>query len=642
MFGSSFASRRILGCLASAVLCAALIPGPAGATPVCPDDKTMCGGRIFPEPDTTLDFVQFSNGEYTDGILALEDQYPKFVKVSTLDKLLNDDKAVSFDGHPIHVVEITNFGVPERRKLPVMVSLSVHGHERAGLEGGVRYMEDLATWAKEDPDHKLKNGTDKDSISVPVSQVLKKVHLYLANINPDGWVAGDDPDNTYNRGNGNGVDLNREFPTMGWVFRGYTPLSEPESKSWHRFVKRIDPVVTADLHGELTSANNAFADIMLPAGQWNPKEQSQEERLARHMTSNIERYFDEDGVVLGDITGAGGAMTPAEYATGYDVVGYDDSGFMGDYFTQRGAVDMDVEHFLSHLVPNGFWSPPLEDAHVAAVRGEIETMIVEAMVTRSVKANLSLGRTGYLFDPTKKTSKDGYGGPPPPKGYDPEPYSATRMRYFKDLSNFTNTPLRRVLSADVKKDGLKGLDTFIITQKVFPKDPRGRPAVKTKTTKRLRQWVSNGGNLILTDRALRFLVRLGVVKKSALARSRHNAGHVNIDDFEDPYTKKVHVTASQTYYEVPLGFPPENTAPHWTVAKAAWEEAGGKSIAHVGDDEERIGLGRLKLGKGTVGIIGALLPKQTEKYDHFYGLADYGVTVAGGQILNNMVAFGRS
>ncbi len=51
-------------------------------------------------------------------------------------------------------------------------------------------------------------------------------------------------------------------------------------------------------------------------------------------------------------------MKPAEYATGYDVVGYDDAGFMGDYFTQRiGAIDMDVEHFLSHLVPNSSWSP---------------------------------------------------------------------------------------------------------------------------------------------------------------------------------------------------------------------------------------------------------------------------------------------
>ncbi|MDQ3953313.1 MAG: hypothetical protein M3279_10190, partial [Actinomycetota bacterium] len=63
-------------------------------------------------------------------------------------------------------------------------------------------------------------------------------------------------------------------------------------------------------------------------------------------------------------------------------------------------------------------------------------------------------------------------------------------------------------------------------------------------------------------------------------------------------------------------------------------------IAHV-ENEEEIGLGRVKVGRGTVGVFGAVLPNPTERYDHFYGLADYAVTVAGGQILNNMIAFRR-
>jgi hypothetical protein len=52
----------------------------------------------------------------------------------------------------------------------------------------------------------------------------------------------------------------------------------------------------------------------------------------------------------------------------------------------------------------------------------------------------------------------------------------------------------------------------------------------------------------------------------------------------------------------------------------------------------RTGLGRISLGEGTVGIIGAILPPPIEKNDHYFGLADYGVTVAGGQIFNNMLA----
>ncbi len=72
----------------------------------------------------------------------------------------------------------------------------------------------------------------------------------------------------------------------------------------------------------------------------------------------------------------------------------------------------------------------------------------------------------------------------------------------------------------------------------------------------------------------------------------------------------------------------------------AWEGAGGKTVAYI-TDEARVGLGRIKLGKGTIGIIGALLPVPTERFDHFFGLADYAVTIAGGQILNNMIAAGR-
>ncbi len=632
-------STRWAALLATTAVLSALVV-PARATPVCPDNQTLCGGRIFPEVEPySVDFVQHNENEYEAGIKALEETYPRFVRVRTLADILNNDNAVSVDGFPIWVVEITDFNVPERRKVPIVASIGVHGTERAGTEGGVRYMEDLATWAKEEPKHKLMNGTNKDSTKMTIREVLRKAHIYFSNINPDGWEAGDNENgNVYARGNGNGVDLNREFPTMGWTETDYTPLSEPESRAWHKFVRRIDPVAATDIHGELTSANNSFADIMYPAGQWNPREQKQEEEFARHMKSSVARYFEIDGVELGD-TEEIGAMKPAEYATGYDVVGYDDSGFMGDYFTQRGILELDVENFMSHLVPGGNWFQPLEEAHVAAVRGQLEALVVEALVYKKVKARLRLGRTGYMFDPKVITSKDGYGGPKPPKGYEPENYRATRMRYFRDLSKFAKRRLRPVASGRVKKGGLKRLKTFVIADTKFPKDTKKRPVRPKKATKKLKRFVRRGGNLVLTDKAIKLLAKLKILEKSAITKVLSEAGHIDIEDSEDPYVKRVHSTASQTYYEVPLGFPAEPaSAPHWTVDREAWEEAGGKVVGYV-DDESQIGLGRIKVGKGTIGIFGAVLPKQTEKHDHFYGLADYGVTVAGGQILNNVIKY---
>ena len=652
----------------SVLLTAGIVAGaalPAFGAPVCwvaPEAEAACGFRIFAEPALSATFIQHDGpaggaagvaGEYELGIKALAQRFPNFVKVNTLATLLNDPTAVSADGRDIWVIEVTDFRVAEEGKAPVTVSLSVHGAERAGLEGGVRYAEDLARWATSEPGHLVRNGTDADSVAIPASELLRKVHLYLSNPNPDGWAAGDlQNGGVFTRGNGNGTDLNRQFPTMGWVQTSGRPLpqSEPEAKAWAQFVQGVQPVVAADLHGELTSVNNAFADMMYPAGQWDPAMQVKEEALARHMKSNVYRYFEEQGVVLGDIAGAVAGMRPADYATAYDVVNYDDSGFMGDFFTQTGAVEMDVEHFLSHQVPNSTWLFPLEQAHVAAVRAEIETLAVEALVTHDLEVSFDVGETGYLFDPAVVTDTDanGYGGPPPPAGVVPQSYSATPMRYFEDLSEVASTPLRPVLAADVAGDGdadafadLEGLDSFVIVSGGLPADGAGRPVDEAATIGVLRDFVTGGGNLVLTDEAVRFfLPKLTAIPESAVTKGLSNAGHVNIDDFADPYLEGVYETASQTYYEVPLGYSATNNAPHWTVTRSSLESAGGTHLGHFGSATTRTSLGRLPLGDGTIGIIGALLPPAQESLHHFYGLADYGVTVAGGQILNNMLAAG--
>ena len=624
------------------IVCLMFTVAPATASPVCPDEpRVACGGRIFPEAENSVSFIQHDNGEYAAGLQALERDFPRFVKVSTFTEFLGRE-AQSFEGRDLWMVEITDFDVPEEDKIPVLVSLSIHGPERAGLEGGVRYMEDLARWAADDPGHELKNGTEKDSISVPISEVLSKVHLYIANANADGWARGDlQNGGVFQRGNGNGVDLNREFPTMGWSYPPYTALSEPESKAWNEIAHKIDPVVTADLHGELTSAQNAFADMMYPAGQWDPVEQAQEERLARHMKSNVERYFEQSNIDAGEVSGQAG-MKPAEYATGYDVVGYDAAGFMGDWFTQEfGAVDIDVEHFLSHLVPNSTWVVPLEEAHIASVRGEIETLMVEALVTQKVKVRLKLGRVGYLSYRAVVTDKDGYGGPKPPKNITPKPYSVSRMDYFKDLSKFATRKLRAVKPRRMSKGGLRGLQTFVISDRPFGHKLNNKPVAKSRAIKALKKWVRKGGNLVLTDKAVKLLPRFGIVDRKNIKRRVYTAGHVNFEDFKDPYTKDVHTSASQTYYEVPLGYSIDtDTSPHWIVKRRAWTKAKGKVQAHI-EQENEVGLGRVRYGRGNIGIIGALLPQPTERYDHFYGLAGYGVTVAGGQVLNNMIVFGR-
>ena len=544
---------RTFAALTSAVVMVAVFAVPARTTPVCADEpREPCGGRYFPEAEMTASFLQHDNGEYVGGLEALERDYPRFIRVRTVSEFLGHD-ALSAGGRELILIEVTDFQVPSSNKVTAAASIGVHGTERAGVEGAARYVEDLVGWAADEPDHELRNGTDDDSIGIGARAALGKVHLYLSAINPDGWAMGDVANGAvFARGNANGTDLNRQFPTMGWTnVNRSLPLAEPESDAWDEVVRKIDPVMSVDLHGELTSNNNAFADIMLPAGEWNPVEQARHERFARHMQSNIARWFEKQGVEAGTVMG-NGAMTPAEYATGYDVVGYDDSGFMGDWLNETiGTIDLDIEHFLSHQVPNSTWVASLEDAHIAAVRGELETMLVESPLIRRVGADLHLGRVGYLFDRKVITSADGYGGPKPPKGVTTKAYTSTRMRYFKHLSARSSRPLRKVWSNQVYRSGLDGLDTFVIADRPFPRTRAGTKPAAARMGRALKSFVRGGGNLILTDRAVRLLGPLGVVAKSEVSRQLYNAGHLNITDFSDAFAAGVHHTASQTYYEVP-------------------------------------------------------------------------------------------
>ena len=129
-------TRTVCALVLAVVLIMPLVP--AFASPVCPDKpRTACGGRVFPEAEMSASFIQHDNGEYLAGIKALQRDYPRFVKVRNLGSYLGR-KVESVGGRPIWVVEITDFQAPEENKLPVVVSLSAHGPERAGLEGCAR------------------------------------------------------------------------------------------------------------------------------------------------------------------------------------------------------------------------------------------------------------------------------------------------------------------------------------------------------------------------------------------------------------------------------------------------------------------------------------------------------------------------
>ncbi len=634
-------SRTPLLVPAAVVLALALTGAPGNAAPTCTGSvpTAACGDRVIADPLLTATFVQYGS-EAFPALKAIEQIAPEVVEVKTLAEWTHTKSYVSSGGRQLPVIRLTDEKAHGPKK-KVVVSLSIHANEPAGREGGFRYVENVARWWKTDRKHLLYSG----DVGKPLDYVLAHTEVWLGVLNADGWAAGDLGNGVYTRENDKGTDLNREFPTVGWTNRPATPLSDPESKGWVAFVRKLGKITTAsDIHGELTSSNSAYADLMWPAAQWTPKMQAQELQLGNHMIRSVQRKFTEQTVALGLATDAIGVQTPSKAATGYDVVGYDDGGFMGDWLAQeRGAVEIDAENFLSHSVPMNAWFGPLEQAHVAGVQGIIESLMVEALITAQVKPTLKLGKVAYAFDPRRVRSSDGLGFKPE-KGDKPKSYNVTRMRYFDDLRKAAKTTVAKLNTGDIAsgKAHLSRYDTLVLADVAMPPDAKGRQVSAEKYRAALQAFVRGGGQLLLTDAAVPYTRYFGVTGDSAMRTAKTNAGHIDFGTLDSPWEKGLSDTSSQTYYEVPLGFAPTSSAPHYGVTTTDWDKLHGTTVGTVSDKTGAFtALGSMPYGKGVVSIFGALLPTPTEEEDHVEGLKDYGVTITGGLVLNAILGYRR-
>jgi hypothetical protein len=658
--------RPLIAAAAVPVLVA--LAAPVAAAPTCTSGSTApCGGRIVAEPEQSTSFLQFDGPlESLQGSLeAIEALAPRYLEVMTIAEATGNPKHTSFSGLPLWVVRVTDEQAPRAGKAQVAASLSVHGLEAAGREGGVRYVEDLARWGADDPDHLLYAG----DTGVPFAEVMRRTETWIGFTNSDGWAAGDLDSTTgpgFERGNENGrKDLNRDFATVGWYDhsggRGIAE-SEPEIAGWATLIRSLPNLKTStDIHGELTTPNDAFSDLIIPAGQWTPKRQDQVNQLSLNMIRTVERKFDEEGIVLDDVLALlpveGPYPTrPANVAAAYDIVGYDDSGFMGDWFSQQqDSVHMDVENFLSNLAPNNAFVPAIEQAHVAAVRGNIEATIVEALITDKVKPSADYGRVAYVDDPLRTSSdpkvQDGNPGTGADlvEGETQTPYDVSRLDYFSALEQAFGGTVDPVSAQQVASGrDLSAYDTLVVTDM---ETPYGGPRIdKARYVAALDAFASSGGQLLLTDRALDLLPELGVVAEDALTVNKTDAGHV---DFlaplgDHPYEEGLVGKPSQTFYEVMLGYPSRVSTPNYGVLRTAWEDAGGTTVATVGDQDAstspNTALGHLDRGKGRITVFGAILPQAIESLPdietpHPHGLASYAVTITGGQVLDNVFAF---
>lgn len=647
--------HRLIAALAVLILAAvAALASPAAAVdPTCPL-------RVFPDPACTVDFVQYDSlspaPQYLTGIQELEDLYPDVIDVRDLADLVGMPGTTSYGGREIPAITVTDESVSNANKVDLYISMSIHGLERAGLEGGVRFIEDIARgWKTEQDggaDFMLSNGDPERPYyrEMTATQVLKAARLVFVNLNVDGWDAGDrdvpdDGQALFKRGNDHEydgaipgplccVDLNRQWPTLGYSRSDgeqYKTLAEPEAQLGHKLIEdHLDiPEGAADLHGE--NEDNVLLAIMFPGGQFDPRGLAQQVELAESIKYNVNHsVFPGAAGVLAE---SNDEVYPAEYHTAYDAIGYDDAGFQGDYLVQRGILEMDHEYILSNIAPGSVFIPALEQIHVDTTRELLKATIVTTIQSDKITYTANLkGRAGYVVNDKVLRHTDP-GIPDPPFGFDQKPYASTSMQYYRDLAKYTTTPLEPIRAAAVATGAaLRNLDTVVVTNRNGQSDA---------FWKSLRTFAEQGGNVVLTDAAMKGLIDLGIVEDGQVTRILQDAGKVENVDREHPLLEGVRGIFGQTYFEVALGYPfgvEGDQSPAWYVDTEAWEKAGGTTAATAGDGTA---LGSMDIGDGTLSVFGAVLPDASQKFPHAQGLADYAVTYGANAILVNAMTYGQ-
>ena len=499
-------SRAVLACLLT-LLC--LAPA-AQAGPVATDDSSYAAlGRVFPDPLAGCQNMGTSPcdpnaegnvpaashigwQEFLDGVTymnqAEEKGWPRYMEILALDGKLGDGSAtkaeieanpatmapgnnlarVEWNPQPEYVsaglptsgvgrvksdlviVRVTDEQVPDAGKKRYTLSLSIHGIERAGAEGGIRTMEDIVTSVGTDRFQQAILPKEVKENAATFEDVLKKTIVYFTFPNPDGWRRGSvfQGGLAFQRYNGNGIDPNRDYPDIGYSFRGYSGASEPETRAFYDFYKKGDERdwhAGDDLHGQPFA--DALSYTLMPHGRHHlGKDTRIRETMKTINRAQYEATKWSPQIVDNDqpVGGPAGCLgsTPAgtvcsqiyaqTWGSVYDTINYTTTGTLGDWFDSRtvgiNADGIDNEMSFSHIDRQTVFERHGEQLHVDGNRAIIFSHLADLLdplsgviETRGKNAyvpNVRLKRARTVLDP----------GPPP--GTQPQ----------QDVVNGTGTP----------------------------------------------------------------------------------------------------------------------------------------------------------------------------------------------------------
>ncbi|HET6404007.1 MAG TPA: M14 family metallopeptidase [Candidatus Thermoplasmatota archaeon] len=684
---------RIL--LLALALLATAVPAQALPTPgVFCDASDAAVGRVFPEAMETNDFVSYEEAKC--GLELLLAENPDWMKIDIVTQSVGWDAIPS--GHhtfDVFVVRVSNYAsdLPVEDKIRIVFQLSIHGNEKGGREGGLRIIEDLVRNVGYVADHP------------EMRAYLDYMELLFVFPQPDGWtheeaeyrhncaryialntVAGCVETQNFVRTNGNGVDVNRQWPTTGWVREVYEPMSQPEALGLVAYLKNETNIKYAsDIHGMLNPADNSllgmecdlpfpppdvmgfdptcFANAvqgakghyvltMLPAGRQDQREMMANTQLAELVKErlNSDPYFAEWRSMPNSLGGVwGGAFN--DWGTVWDTIGYTDSGFTSDFYAQDlglNAAGVDFELSYNHITFDNYYpglAQRMNAYHVEIVREIVRAFMDQANQDIQVSVDVKGTRTAFLDNPTVVTNAPA----PAPRGWaaknpnddawDRVVWRASPNDYFRDLQAHAKDGDRPGIVDSISPSALRDLsryDNLVVAGSAYR-------TLDAPQKAQIKSWVEAGGNLVLTDEALLLLVDLGLVEDGAVDVHQVYAGATNFVDRDHPLAAGIRGLARETYEPVPLGFPVNAlSAPDWFVDARAF---GGEVVGVSGEGQgaapnrQKVNYGTVGLGSGKVSFLGALLPDPVGDEAVLYGLDSYATTYTGNQLLRNMLGW---
>ena len=268
----------------------ALLAPASAARPARPCPTPLCGGRVVAEPEQSVTFHQFDGPLESVGasLEAIEAIAPRYLEVMTMAEATGDPDAHELRRAPA----VGRAASPTRRrrasgKAQVAASLSVHGLEAAGREGGAalrRGPRALERRRARPPAlrRRHRHARSPRSCAGPrrgsASPTPTAGPPATSTPTPPAARASSAATTTAAR-----TSTATSPPSAGTTAPAAAASPSPSRRRapGRRWSSRCPNLKTStDIHGELTTPNDAFSDLIIPAGQWTPKRQDQVNQLS--------------------------------------------------------------------------------------------------------------------------------------------------------------------------------------------------------------------------------------------------------------------------------------------------------------------------------------------------------------------------